>query len=32
MPDAAIKTGCVDLVASLEAIPREIMTACETEN
>jgi two-component system chemotaxis response regulator CheB len=29
MPDAAIKTGCVDLVASLESIPREIMAACE---
>ena len=32
MPDAAIKTGCVDLVASLESIPREIMAACETKN
>ena len=29
MPDAAIKTGCVDLVIPLESIPKEIMTACE---
>lgn len=29
MPDAAIKTGCVDLVASLESIPKEIIAACE---
>ncbi len=29
MPDAAIKTGCVDSVTSLEHIPKEIMTACE---
>jgi two-component system chemotaxis response regulator CheB len=29
MPDAAIKTGCVDFVTSLESIPKEIMNACE---
>lgn len=29
MPKAAIKTGCVDIVAPLERISREIMTACE---
>jgi two-component system chemotaxis response regulator CheB len=29
MPDAAIKTGYVDLVAPLESIPKEIMAACE---
>jgi chemotaxis response regulator CheB len=29
MPDAAIKTGCVDFVTSLESIPRQIMNACE---
>jgi len=29
MPDAAIKTGCVDFVTPLESIPKEIMTACE---
>jgi two-component system chemotaxis response regulator CheB len=29
MPDAAIKTGCVDFVTSLESIPKEIMAACE---
>jgi two-component system chemotaxis response regulator CheB len=30
MPQAAIKTGCVDLVEPLESIPKEIMTACES--
>jgi two-component system chemotaxis response regulator CheB len=29
MPDAAIKTGCVDFVTPLESIPKEIVTACE---
>jgi len=29
MPDAAIKTGCVDFVTPLECIPKEIMNACE---
>lgn len=29
MPDAAIKTGCVDYVTPLESIPKKIMTACE---
>jgi len=29
MPDAAIKTGCVDFVTPLESIPKEIMDACE---
>lgn len=29
MPDAAIKTGCVDFVTPLEYIPKEIMNACE---
>ncbi|MCW4046875.1 MAG: chemotaxis response regulator protein-glutamate methylesterase [Candidatus Bathyarchaeota archaeon] len=29
MPYAAIKTGCVDCVTSLECIPKEIMNACE---
>jgi len=29
MPDAAIKTGCVDFVTSLECIPKEIMNVCE---
>jgi two-component system chemotaxis response regulator CheB len=29
MPDAAIKTGCVDFVTPLESIPKEIMAACE---
>jgi two-component system chemotaxis response regulator CheB len=29
MPDAAIKTGCVDFVTPLEGIPKEIMNACE---
>lgn len=29
MPDAAIKTGCVDIVTPLECIPKEIMNACE---
>ena len=29
MPDAAIKTGCVDFVTPLESIPKEIMTTCE---
>ena len=29
MPDAAIKTGCVDIVTSLESIPKQIMNACE---
>jgi two-component system chemotaxis response regulator CheB len=29
MPDAAIKTGCVDFISPLESIPKEIMTACE---
>jgi two-component system chemotaxis response regulator CheB len=29
MPDAAIKTGCVDSVTPLEYIPKEIMNACE---
>ena len=30
MPNVAIKTGCVDVVSSLEGIPEEIMIACET--
>jgi len=29
MPDAAIKTGCVDFVTPLEGIPKEILNACE---
>jgi two-component system chemotaxis response regulator CheB len=29
MPDAAIKTGCVDFVTPLEVIPKEIMNVCE---
>jgi two-component system chemotaxis response regulator CheB len=29
MPDAAIKTGCIDSVTPLESIPKEIMNACE---
>lgn len=29
MPDAAIKTGCIDFVTPLECIPKEIMNACE---
>jgi two-component system chemotaxis response regulator CheB len=29
MPDAAIKTGCVDFVTSLESIPKQIINACE---
>jgi two-component system chemotaxis response regulator CheB len=29
MPDAAIKTGCVDFVTSLGSIPKEIMNVCE---
>ena len=29
MPNAAIKTGCVDFVTPLESIPKEIMNACE---
>jgi two-component system chemotaxis response regulator CheB len=29
MPDAAIKTGCVDFITPLEYIPKEIMNACE---
>jgi two-component system chemotaxis response regulator CheB len=29
MPDAAIKTGCVDFVTPLEAIPQKIINACE---
>jgi two-component system chemotaxis response regulator CheB len=29
MPNAAIKTGCVDCVTSLERIPKAIMDACE---
>jgi len=29
MPNAAIKTGCVDSVTPLECIPKEIMNACE---
>jgi two-component system chemotaxis response regulator CheB len=29
MPNAAIKTGCVDCVTSLEQIPKAIMDACE---
>ncbi len=29
MPNMAIQTGCVDVVASLERIPKEIMSACE---
>lgn len=29
MPNMAIKTGCVDVVAPLECIPEEIISACE---
>jgi two-component system chemotaxis response regulator CheB len=29
MPYAAIKTGCVDFIAPLERIPKEIVNACE---
>lgn len=29
MPNVAIKTGCVDVVAPLERIPQEILAACE---
>ena len=29
MPKAAVETGCVDVVAPLERIAREILTACE---
>lgn len=29
MPDAAIKTGCVDFVTPLEEIPQKIINACE---
>lgn len=29
MPNKAIQTGCVDVIAPLERIPQEIMTACE---
>jgi two-component system chemotaxis response regulator CheB len=29
MPKVAIQTGCVDIIAPLERISREIMTACE---
>jgi len=29
MPNVAIKTGCVDIVAPLECIPEEVMNACE---
>ena len=28
MPRAAFRTGCVDIVASLELIPKEILKAC----
>lgn len=29
MPNVAIKTGCIDVIAPLENIPTEIMAACE---
>ncbi len=29
MPNVAIQTGCVDVIAPLERIPKEIMVACE---